>query len=353
MTLLKHNSSLLLLAASMTFFTACDSVYDYEGDCSVNYRLQFVDDIKLNFSDAFHQEVNSVTVYVFDEDSTFVCSKSEAGDKLHPADGNYSMDISDLNPGNYHLVAWGGMEGNTSFTLPKMTAGVSKLDDLTCTLNRTRGADGVDVVNTDLDPLFHGMLDVTIPEENTEGTYTFTMYLLKNTNKVNVVLQQLNGEDLNSDDYDFIIEAGNGHLNHDNSILNDEDRFIYTSWQQQGGAADVNMTDYTKADETYTQVSAVVANMTISRIVQQDNWSFYTRPTLTVYNRATQSVVLSIPLIDYALLVRSYYPKITTAQDYLDRQDEYNMTFFLNNGKWLSNEIVINSWKIVLSQNDF
>jgi hypothetical protein len=352
-TLLRN---LFLFTASLSLLTACNSVYQYEGDCSVNYRLQFVDDIKLNFSDAFHQEVNSLTVYVFNEDGTYVCSKSESGATLHPADGQYSMNLSDLPAGNYHLVAWGGLEDNNAFRVPELTPGVSKLDDLTCTLNRVPGADGVDLVNTDLDPLFHGMLDITIPEVNTEGTYYFTMSLLKNTNSVNVVLQQLNGESLNSDDYDFIIEADNGHLNHDNSILNDEPKFIYTSWNQQGGVAAISAAkqNATKADnEDYTQVSAVVANLTISRIVERDDWSEYTRPTLTVYNRATQSVVLSIPLIDYALLIRGNYPRIASSQDYLDRQDEYNMTFFLNNGQWLSNEIIINSWKIMFLDNEF
>lgn len=353
MKILNQNfSSILLFAVSQSLLVACNSVYDYEGDCSAKYRLQFVDDIKLNFSDAFHQEVNSVTIYVFDEDSTFVWSKSEWGDALHPSVGSYSMDISELPAGNYHVVAWGGLRDNESFSVPEMVSGVSKLSDLTCTLHRTRGTDGVDLVNTELAPLFHGMLDISIPQENTEGTYTFTMTLLKNTNNVNVVLQQLNGESLQADDYDFIIEAGNGHLNYDNSLLTDEDRFVYSSWNRQVGTADVSTVN--RADESnYTQVSAVVANMTISRLVQQDNWNLYTRPTLTVYHRSTHSVVLSIPLIDYALLVRSKYPRVTGVQDYLDRQDEYNMTFFLSDGHWLSNEIVINSWKIVLSENDF
>jgi hypothetical protein len=336
----------------MLLLTGCNSVYEYEGDCSVNYRLQFVDDVKLNFSDAFHQEVNSLTVYAFDADSTLVWSASESGSALHPAGNDYSMDISALPPGSYHLVAWGGLEGNTSFSLSEMTLGVSKLSDLTCTLNRTPGSNGVDRVNTNLDPLFHGMVDVTIPREAKEGTYTTTMSLLKNTNKVTVILQQLNGEDLRADDYEFIIEAGNGHLNHDNTLLNDEARFIYTAWNKQGGTADVN-TLRSDNETVYTPTSAVVANMTVSRIVLQEDWNLYTRPTLTVYNRATQSIVLSIPLIDYALLVRSNYPNITTAQEYLDRQDEYNMTFFLNNGQWLSSEIIINSWKIMLSENDF
>ena len=40
-------------------------------------------------------------------------------------------------------------------------------------------------------------------------------------------------------------------------------------------------------------------------------------------------------------------------QEYLDRQDEYNMTFFLNeNNEWISSSININGWTIVLNDSD-
>lgn len=38
-----------------------------------------------------------------------------------------------------------------------------------------------------------------------------------------------------------------------------------------------------------------------------------------------------------------------TAQEFLDREDEYSMTFFLDaNKKWISTSILIHSWRIVL-----
>ena len=40
-------------------------------------------------------------------------------------------------------------------------------------------------------------------------------------------------------------------------------------------------------------------------------------------------------------------------QEYLDRQDEYNMTFFLDeNNRWLATTIIINSWRVVLNPTD-
>ena len=62
---------------------------------------------------------------------------------------------------------------------------------------------------------------------------------------------------------------------------------------------------------------------------------------------------MSIPLVDYALLVKGFYNRDMDDQEYLDRQDEYNMTFFLDdNGNWLSSSVIINSWRVVLSDVD-
>mgnify|MGYP002576656751 FL=1 len=61
--------------------------------------------------------------------------------------------------------------------------------------------------------------------------------------------------------------------------------------------------------------------------------------------------VFSIPLIDYALLVKGEYNRRMDDQEYLDRQDEYNMVFFLDEGdRWMDAYIYINSWKVVLQE---
>jgi hypothetical protein len=73
---------------------------------------------------------------------------------------------------------------------------------------------------------------------------------------------------------------------------------------------------------------------------------------LTIWNIEENEQVLSIPIADYALLVKGNYNSAMSNQEYLDRQDEYNMTFFLDEGgKWLSASIIINSWRVVLNND--
>jgi hypothetical protein len=52
-------------------------------------------------------------------------------------------------------------------------------------------------------------------------------------------------------------------------------------------------------------------------------------------------------------MIKGHYDNMGD-QEYLDRQDEYNMTFFLDDDMhWISSFIYINSWKVVLSDVDF
>jgi phosphoglycerate dehydrogenase-like enzyme len=62
--------------------------------------------------------------------------------------------------------------------------------------------------------------------------------------------------------------------------------------------------------------------------------------------------VVRLPLAEYALLVKGYYREGMSNQEYLDRQDEYTLTFFLDEGVWLDAYILINSWRVVVNNTE-
>lgn len=95
-----------------------------------------------------------------------------------------------------------------------------------------------------------------------------------------------------------------------------------------------------------TEIGVAMAELTVGRLVKGH------RPILNVYN--THGVrVISIPLIDYALLIKGHYNSTMSDQEYLDRQDEYNLTFFLDKeDRWVSSSILINSWRVILDDID-
>jgi hypothetical protein len=93
-------------------------------------------------------------------------------------------------------------------------------------------------------------------------------------------------------------------------------------------------------------VQVTVAELTTARLMTDS------RPLLVVTNRSNGKKVLSVPIVDYALLVKGNYNKAMGDQEYLDRQDEYNMTFFTHDGEWVSSQIIINSWRVVIDNKE-
>lgn len=330
---------LLAVSVGLLMLHACDSViYDGEGDCSVNYRVRFRYDYNMKYADAFAHEVNTVTLYLLDDNGRVVWQRTEQGDSL-AAEG-YAMTV-DVEPGVYDLLVWCGTADKGSFSIPETTVGT----ELTCTLNRQHDKEGKAFVDEDLDRLFHGWL----PEQTfsaVEGTYTYTVPLVKNTNNVRVVLQHLSGEAVDKDKFIFSITDNNGSMDWDNALLPDE-TVTYYAWHTDAGEAGVDTPAETAEDNassgTRSVFSAAIAELTVPRLVKGQ------QTRLTVTNKETGKTVFSIPLIDYALLVKGFYNRDMDDQEYLDRQDEYDMVFFLDEGdRWLDAYIYINSWKVVL-----
>lgn len=337
-----------LMVAMMVFaLCSCDNaIYDDEGDCSVTYRLKFRYDYNMKFADAFAHEVGSVHVYAFDKNGTLVWQKTDKGEAL--AQDNYSMTL-DLPAGDYDFIAWCGLDNGAgdaeSFTVPEMTEGTSTKSDLTCKLNRQYDSDGKAYVDSNLYGLYYGELSVNLPSNEDGGDYTYTMPLMKDTNHLRVILQQLSGNDVDVSLYTFTLEDENGYLASDNSLLSDEN-ITYRTWNTESGQAGVGTND-----SVQTTVKVAIADLTVSRLMADR------KMYLTIRNFKGKTVV-RVPFIEYALLVKGYYRDAEgnyvhmSDQEYLDRQDEYSMTFFLDEGgEWVSSSILIQQWRIVLQDH--
>ena len=313
-------------------------IYEDEGDCAVSYRVKFRYDMNMKFADAFAHEVRSVTLYVLDEDGSIVWSKTESGDAL-TVEG-YSMEV-DVPAGKYELLAWCDADEYKSWTFPQAKV----RNDLGCTLNHKSDADGSAYTDGRIDDLYYGYLaeaDFTADE----GTVMVTLPLMKNTNNFKVVLQHLSGKPVDKDKFDFFITDDNGKMDWDNNLL-PCDNVTYRAWSVSSGSAEVATRSVAEPAEATETVGVALAELTTGRLVMGH------KPRLHIRNKDTGAPVLSVPLIDYALLVKGHYNESIPDQEYLDRQDDYNLVFFLDkNENWANSFIYINSWKVVLQSTD-
>lgn len=328
---------LILAAIPLMALTACDDIiYNYEGDCDPHYKARFVFTHNMLYADAFPSQVTAVTLYLIDPATGEIkWQRSESGEAL--AADSYTMDL-DVAPGQYEFVAWCGEGAGDHFEIP---ADATHHTHLTSTLRRDHDTDGSATVREDLGRLYHGRLEAQdFPDD--EGTFVYTIPLIKDTNDVNIVLQHLSGETVDKDDFTFTIADSNGSMDWDNTLLPDETLTYYAHHKSSGS------TDMTARSgrAPVTSLSACLAEHTISRLVKGQD----TR--LRIHNKDGECIV-DIPLIDYALMVKGNHNRQMEDQEYLDRQDKYDLVFFLDErDRWMNAYIYINSWKVVLQSTD-
>ena len=220
-----------------------------------------------------------------------------------------------------------------------LTVGKSTKEDLFCQLNRA----GNGVVSTDLEDLFHGMTngqDYSRSASSAAGDEV-VIPLTKNTNNIRIVLQHLSGKPVDVNKLNFTITDKNGLMNYNNMLLG-EDVITYKAWHKAQGSAGIGE----QQEGVITEVNLALADLTVARLMADEE------PILVVTNDE-EEMVIRIPLVDYALLYKRLRYEDMPDQEFLDRQDEYNMTFFLDeNYRWINQFIYINSWKVVLQESE-
>ncbi len=328
-------------ALAIAGLTSCDSaIYDEQGDCDSHYYVRFKFDYNMNKADAFASEVEQVTLHLVDADGNIVWRKTESGPAL--AEDGYRMAV-DVAPGTYTLLAWCSSADPTSFT----AGDGARLQDLTVTFKSdvmAGGGSNMRHIRTDLGRLYHGYeANVTFPVVE-GGEYTHLLPLIKDTNHITIALQQLNGEPINKDIVNFEIIDDNICLNWDNSIIAGNE-VTYHEWHKDPILADLSTEVVGRATGKF---AGVVAELTTSRLM----YDHHASTRLRVYRTDTGKEIVSIRLIDALLLVKGYYNRNMSDQEFLDRKDDYNLTFFLNEDQeWLGAEIVIESWRVVYQEH--
>lgn len=319
---------ILLLVCPWMMFTSCEYIHEDLMPCERGVSLRFVYDYNMEYANAFPSKVHCLTLYIYDGEGNYVGTRVEKTDVLK--DENYRMKI-DLEPGDYSMVAYGGVAcDDRSFTvIDEPTDAADKLTALSVQMSHNE-------LTSDklLHDFFYGKLDVTVEENNYKDE---TVYMMKNTNNIRIILQQMNGMPVSDKDFTFrIVNDDNTLFAHDNSLI-ENGAVTYMPWAQ--GQRTVG-----DGEEGTGKVTVAYAEFSTSRLTVGNH------PRLVIANNETGEDVLNIPLNDYLLLLKSDRYAEMGDQEYLDRESEWSMIFFLDEAHlWVNTQIIINDWVVRLN----
>lgn len=308
--------------------TGC-SVYDDDQDCDPVYKMRFIYDWNMSGGDGFPSQVSSVSLWVFNHESGSLAAKySDAGDAL--AQKGYLLDLTGLQPGNYDFIAWCGLEGSQSFSVP---SDISTEKDLTCSMT-TGSRDGKSFSDSCLSPLFYGSLNNQAVDDVRGETVVYTMYLMKDTNNINISLQHSNEDILDADDFTIYMTDANANLDYDNSLISSPTVYYYP-WDISSGVLDPS------ADG----LNYIKFELSTNRLMADQN------PIITIIDKESGSTIYSIPIVEWAKVLRSEQNMSMSDQEYLDREHEYTIMLYLvdneGSGGWKAASVVINGYEIL------
>lgn len=312
-----------LLVGAAVSLPSCNAFHEDLDPCPQGIRLRFVYDYILDDGNVIFKQVDCLTLLVYDKEGNYIETRTAGPTEIENED--WRMDL-DLPAGDYHMLAYGGMDCEKSTFRFATPVNETKMEDVEVYLPSNLITSPV---GTDLHPLYYGALDVTVPETGMDYTPA-TLYLMKDTNDIRILLGNESGLPTNVDDFVFTITDNNTRFNYLNQVISTEN-VTYHPWIW--GDSEVGILP--------DQEPAVLS------------WAELSVPRLMANSKAVLKVnrvddgreVLSIPLVNILLMLKSEHFNYLKPQEFLDRQSRWNLTFFLtNDGVWAGVSIVINDW---------
>lgn len=350
---------------------SCHAVFEDLEPCAQGVELKFVYDYHMEpGANAFPANVDCVNVMVFDTLGNYLTHFAESS--LVLKDESYRMQLP-LDPGSYHLVVYGGIgcehpafNINHDWDVPG--AGIKHKDDIVITLpvnGNNESNKQLHDIEARTGGLFYGSLDLKVETNNSADTYQqATVYMMKDTNHIQVILQELaSPSSVDYNDYEFKIIDDNFKLDGYNNVIHtatdgykplykpfaSENRIMgYTEYQSVNGSVNTE-------DET-NPVQVACVEFSTSRLITEHFNS--ARLVVTKKNgtatRADDSTIIDIPLITYLSAIRGFGQNwIRSDQEYLDRESNWTLMFFLQNDKWVNSRISVNAWTVRINNAEF
>lgn len=312
----------IVTAMIIALSTLSSCIYDDREDCTLSVHFNYIHNVKS--ADAFPAEVRSIDLYIFNDDKVFLDRYSVSAESFGK---NYAMHLPSLEAGTYFFVALGRnrilSDTSYEFEYSELTPGVSVMDDLTMHLGRNGNK-----CDADIAALYNGVATATLKD----GRQRVDIELKKLTNKYRIIILPYDGTTtFKASDFDFRIEADGGWLDHEGGKFC-EDALTWLPFSV--------VATSTKSSEVS---SAVVADLSSSRLWREENAQL-----IIGDGKGGEYLRINLPWF-LSLQGIAEHRSEWSDQEYLDRQDFYSITFFIDGNLFVKSKIIVNGWVLSLS----
>ena len=407
-TFLRGMAAMAAVAAS----TSCSMMQDSVEDCPLGLYVRFVYDYNTQRADMFKDHVGHVALFLYDEHGKLAASRTVSNsDAYAPLSSyGYAMHFSpdELRPGRYRVQAV-AMQRDWKEVLATPGAkyrrnSPSAHEDLVIELDRendTCPGSSHNAVSdaAPLDTLWHTLKVMshlpqdgnTVPAlqrtskpysiypiaeqlvevKDNRATYA-TVSLVRDTKHLNITLREIDEPaSVSADKYDVRILDTNGTIAHDNEIVTADSLHYspYASWTSRflsDGSMEIETIhkglpgQYDSSAKNGNDGGDVVQrtahyNLMFNRLMYNASENA-DNAILEISNKETGAIVAHINLPSVLSQGRMAYEIYNYGhQEYLDREYDYHLDFFLKGDKWLYCDIVINvlSWSKRTQNVDF
>ena len=366
----------LMVAMAAVLFSACSMMSDDLSDCPTGLYVNFVYDYNIQRADMFKDHVGGLTLYVYDETDRLVTQRTVSGDDLSRYGYYVHFTEQELAPGHHYRLQALAMQKDWTAALSTPGAKYRRTDmqtgssrtDLAISLDRTAtrlASDYREVSATaPLDTLWHTLTTIstdtpdhpakTQHRERADGTVTdngqetfllehdlptyATVSLIRDTKHLNISLHELDTPgDVSADDYEVFILDDNGDLDYANRVVAPSDSLVYRPYAQ--------WTATFQGDGEIPTERTAHFDLMFNRLRYNTNTNDNALLCIRRRSTGTEVAVINLPYIlsegRTAYEIYSYSP-----QEYLDREYDYRLEFFLRGDRWLYVSVCIDvlSW---------
>ncbi len=386
---------------------SCSMMHVDNEDCPTGLYVRFIYDYNTQRADMFKDHVGHVQLYIFDENGRLAAQRSVSNSASDSPLSRYGYTMhfteQELPAGHsYRLQAvamqrdWNEALDSEGAKYRHSTSPTEHSESMTVSLDHHNemiaGTEQYAVSNAaPLDTLWHTLK--VIPHSPTDGiivpdmdrsvkpfsiypqdeqmvrmekdraTYA-TVSLIRDTKHLNLTLRHVdNPESTFADDYEVKIVDNNAHLAHDNNVLtHDSVRYTpYASWTSrllddntveietihQGNPGQYwGETGSSRADDDERNVLQRTAhyNLMFNRLIHNEAVNS-DNAMLEIHNKENGNLVARVNL-PYILSQgrMAYEIQNYGHQEYLDREYDYHLDFFLKGDTWVAVEIHVLSW---------